>query len=331
MIRARATAALAQALAAPDQVRDGRWLVYGGGVMVPHLFGINGDEPARIVVELSSLVIPPGRRVALADHSTYQVLGAWDGIAIEATGLTADLHLTRPATPDEAGPLSDVVRYAAHLRNGVPLQTSIGISCAAPELIRAGASVEVNGQTYRGDGELPLYVFRGAILDEISLVTFGADDTTRRIAATRTEPTPTSAKATAMSDEPTTDDTKPDAMATMAAALGEVAKTCTAIMAKLSEISVPPPATTDDDKKKDGEAAAAAAAAAAASTTRGVTFASGAQGTPGAAGAPASIAEAMIQVRAAKPHLTGSGVRAEAERLYPALRLDTPIPRPGKV
>jgi hypothetical protein len=327
MIRARATAALAQALAAPDQVRDGRWLVYGGGVMVPHLFGINGDEPARIVVELSSLVIPPGRRVALADHLTYQVLGAWDGIAIEAIGLSGDLFLTRPATPDEVPALADVVRYAAHLRNGVPLQTSIGISCAAPELIRAGASVEVNGQTYSGDGELPLYVFRGAILDEISLVTFGADDSTRRIAATRIESTPTTAKATAMSDEPKTDDTKPDAMASMAATLGEVAKTCTAIMAKLSEISVPPPAATDDDKKKDGEAAAAAAAA---STTRGVTFASGAQGTPGAAGAPASIAEAMIQIRAAKPHLTGSGVRAEAERLYPALRLDTPIPRPGK-
>jgi len=164
----------------------GRWRINGGNEMVVTIKGVNNGKPMRAVLDLASVKLPTGRLIALADHQEERPIGFWDGFAADPTGLYAMPHLAKAEGEVEAAVLADAVRLAALVRNGVPVQASVGVepgSTGTWEHVQPGLAVTLNGRTYSGDGELPLYVLRGAELFETSIVTFGADDDTGRLAA----------------------------------------------------------------------------------------------------------------------------------------------------
>lgn len=328
MIRARSTCRTARALAPADQARDGRWAVYTGVEIVPHLDG-PGTRPSRIVFDLAGLAPASPRIIALKDHSTFSTLGAWDGFAIEGGAVCLDLHLTRPTDEAEARALAEVVAIAAHLRNGVPIQCSIGAEWdpADQVLVPPGQTIEVNGQAWAGAGELPLYVVKRARLTEASLVTFGADSNTRKVAASAANP-PTDPP---MSDDTKpTEPTKPDATAALNAAAEGITKAVaglTNLVAKLADITVQPP-PAKDDKEPDGDEAKAKASATAA---KGVAYATAGGNTPGSnAAAPTSLAQAMAQLQAQHPQLKGIALHRAACAAHPNLAPGTCIRRQAK-
>lgn len=326
LVRARATCRTARALAPADQARDGRWAVYTGVEIVPHLDG-PGTRPSRIVFDLAGLTPATPRIIALKDHCTFSTLGAWDGFAIEVGEVCLDLHLTRPADEAEARALAEVVAIAAHLRNGVPIQCSIGAEWdpADQVLVPPGQSIEVNGQTYYGAGELPLYVVMRARLTEASLVTFGADSNTRKVAASASNP-PTDPP---MSDDTKpTEPTKPDACASLNAAAESITKAVaglTTLVAKLADITVQPP--PKDDKEPAGDEAKAKASATAG---KAVAFATANGNGPGNAAAPASLVQAMAQLQAQNPQLKGIALHRAACAAHPTLAPGTCIRRQVK-
>ena len=164
----------------------GRWCINAGSEMTVAVAGVNGGKPIRAVVDLASLALPPGRLVALADHEEHRPIGYWDGFAVDASGLYAVPHLAQAETPAEAATLTDAVRLSALVRNGVPVQASVGIEPSDAgkwEPVKPDEVAKLNGRNYAGAGELPLFILRGGVLFETSLVTFGADPSTGRLAA----------------------------------------------------------------------------------------------------------------------------------------------------
>jgi hypothetical protein len=171
--------------------------------------GLNLDpkgspQPVRLVVDLASFRAKNPRIIALSDHDTDVEIGYWDRFTVDAAGVEADLHLVEPKNEFEANVLKDAVRKAALIRSGVPLQASIGAETGDGgkwEPVKAGASAEVNGRTFSGDGDMPLFVLRGGSMYEASIVTFGADSETGRVAAAKQKPITPVAKEASMSDQ----------------------------------------------------------------------------------------------------------------------------------
>lgn len=144
--------------------------------------------PVRVVIDQEGATYPE-RMVCLMDHCDSCVIGTWSNLSTGPEGLDADLDLMELTDSEEdRGLFYEVMQARARLRNQVPMQVSVGAAPHAQgryELIPAGESVVVNGQTYTGDADLPLYVLRGADFFEASIVTFGADSRTGRLAASR--------------------------------------------------------------------------------------------------------------------------------------------------
>ncbi len=173
---------------------NGRWKLNAGSEMVVTVEGLNLDkkgeaQPVRLVLDLAACKAKNPKIHALADHDHAKVLGYWDNITCTVEGIFADLHLVTPTTEVEAALLPEAVRTAAFIRDGVPIQVSVGAEAGdRGEWELAEGKSTVNGREYDGGGSVPLYILRSAELFESSIVPFGADDKTGRLAAKQNKP-----------------------------------------------------------------------------------------------------------------------------------------------
>ena len=164
--------------------KQGRWKLNAGSEMIVAVQGINKGEPIRLVLDLAACKPKNAKIHALSDHDNTKVIGYWDNFECVTGGIYADLHLVQPKDAVEAEVLPEAVRTNAMIRSGVPIQVSVGADAGANgtwEL--AEGKVSVNGREYDGSGDIPLYILRGGELFESSIVPFGADDQTGRLAA----------------------------------------------------------------------------------------------------------------------------------------------------
>ncbi len=188
---------------ADDTVAAGRWRLNAGSEMICEIKGLNKGKPFRAVVDFASMKRPQARLLMLADHEPDRQIGYWDKVGVDLTGIYAEPHLAAPKDAIEAEVLRDSVKFTALVRNNVPIQASVGIEPADDgswEAVKADEKIMCNGRIYDGAGDLPLFVLRGGELSEASLVTFGADDDTGRLAARRHSNSP--AKGKTMADTP---------------------------------------------------------------------------------------------------------------------------------
>ena len=342
---------------ATDKAGDvGRWRVNAGNEMVVAIPGVNNGKPIRAVLDLASVKLPTGRLVALADHEEHRPVGYWDGFAADASGLYAMPHLAKAEGEGEAAVLADAVRLAALVRNGVPVQASVGVEPGATgswEPVAADAVATLNGRTYAGAGDLPLFILRGGTLFETSLVTFGADSATGRLAAKLNTPTKESpmpkaievlAKLLARHDAKhhaliakcaAEDKTEQDAdEAVRAAEADEKDKTIAGLHASLTKLKAAVEQqgymVADDysvspaEKKQEQDSEKHNAATASRGAKRGVTFSAteGGKGKTEEAGEPKNLWEATVLVAKAEGIKPDFKARAIAARKYPQLMPD---------
>lgn len=150
----------------------GRWCLNTGAGMLLFIPSLCSDGPVRVYVDLASVRAVVGRMVALADHDSTRVIGYWDNIVTDATGICADLFLASPANDQQAEVIPDAIRIRTLVDSGVPLQVSIGANDAGGQYVAIDS-----------EDEIPTFRLVGANLFEASVLTFGADDATGRIAA----------------------------------------------------------------------------------------------------------------------------------------------------
>lgn len=174
-----------QAAGAGATVSDGLWQIYTGVPVVTYMYELNSSGPIQLIVDLDTLQAAGDRIAALLDH--YLPTGTWSEIAIDPTGIAARLTLLDGTDPATHGlPLFDAARQARlAIAQGFPWQASLG---AIPDAARGGhyeqitAATTINGRPV-APGDLPLFVLRFGLLDESSVVLFGADSDTGKIAA----------------------------------------------------------------------------------------------------------------------------------------------------
>lgn len=129
---------------------------YSDAPVVVDLDGVKAAEPIAILLDhFDSLIV--GQSTAV--HITG---GASGGIDVEAI-ITGDTD-----NPDD--PAGKVV---LHARNGFTWKASIGLEATSLERVESGESVKVNGRVFNG----PVYIVRAGILNEVSLLSIGADKT----------------------------------------------------------------------------------------------------------------------------------------------------------
>jgi hypothetical protein len=182
----------------------GRWRLNAGSEMILKVGNLNDGNPIRVVLEVSSAKFAAKRIVALSEHEGRHVIGYWEnpGFLGAAGSVEGDLHMVQPKSEMEAKVLAEAVRLNALIKANVPIQTSIGAEAGpdgAFELVPDGEIVKMNGNEYVGGGDMPLYILKGGLITEASVVTFGADAETGRLAAAK-QPLP-STKETPMSDK----------------------------------------------------------------------------------------------------------------------------------
>lgn len=337
---------------------DGRWVLYSGQdvrVAIPGISATDDDGeliPVRAVFDLASLTAPT-RYVALTDHDTAARVGSWADTQI-AEAVTAALGLIQITDPMQAEALEDVIRLQAEIASGVPLQVSVGVGPGPGGFwsrVAPGQSITVNGRTFTADADEtapPLVVLRGGIIEEASLLTFGADGDTGRAAAHRTrKATPPmtitperlqnlrkahAAKhhskvlalcAEGQTDEQIADEIKKDdqaeATARAAATEQELATAKAALAAMVATpgeacpccgqvVPVADPATTSTDAKAHAAKAA----------TKGVPHQAG--GSEAKTGDdPKTVTEGIVRLRAENPKMTASAARAETLKRWPTV------------
>jgi hypothetical protein len=178
----------------------GKWRLNAGSEMTTIIEGLNGGKPVRLVVDLATIRPKNPKIQTLFDHDPNNVIGYWDSFTFSNEGVVANLHLMNPANEVEAAALPDVVRTRAMIRDGVPIQVSIGADAGENgSWEKVEGKIQLNGMEYDGSNEPPLYVLRKGEIFESSIVTFGADARTGRLAAKQNTKFP-SAKETPMSD-----------------------------------------------------------------------------------------------------------------------------------
>ncbi len=143
-----------------------RMLGYSGGLM-----DLGFGRP--VVVDLAATSPESDPLPILVQHgylgSSYTIL---DAVLGHSSELKIESKVRATGLISGSGPIVDrVVTLAA---NGFPFQASIGARVRRWESIDEGATVKVNGRSFKG----PLYVARETGLREISLVVMGADPKT---------------------------------------------------------------------------------------------------------------------------------------------------------
>lgn len=238
------------ALRAPaitDVTSDGYWQIYTGVPAVTFMSELNRSGPINLIVDLDTLQARGDRIAALLDHC--QPTGTWSEIAIDQTGIAARLTLLDGSDPATHGlPLFDAARQARlAIAQGFPWQASLG---AIPDPARGGFYEQITEATMINGrqvvpADLPLFVLRNGLLDESSVVLFGADGDTGKIAASALH-----------NQAPSQDITMSlkDRRIALQARLGE--RHANLIAARLTD------GATDDEVAEDAAAADAATAAA---------------------------------------------------------------------
>lgn len=145
------------AAAAEDGTRRFQAVAYGGGVITDHPLW------ARVAFDISSTKL---RTPAVMRHEHGGEVGVADKATLNGTvgiegKIFSDVDETAKMIVDKAD-------------RGMPWQMSVRIHPGRLEQIKAGAKVELNGQTLDG----PLTVFRNNRIREVSFCALGADDQT---------------------------------------------------------------------------------------------------------------------------------------------------------
>lgn len=157
-----------QAAEGKPKLRSFSMEAYTGGPMVIYGFYF------PLVIDLSGLQISGKPRPILMGHNTEQIVGHTTSVENDGRSLIV------------AGVISGVGEAARSVvetsMNGFPWQASVGARIRRLESVKAGETVEVNGQLVNG----PVLVARATTLQEVSFVPLGADDnTSARVAASR--------------------------------------------------------------------------------------------------------------------------------------------------
>jgi hypothetical protein len=130
-----------------------------------------------VVVDLASAEAPRQGVPVPLEHDRGRLLGHTTEVEISPQRIRAKGVFS--AMTDE-GDEDDAKRCVRMAKAGFPWQASIGAQAKQMEFVAQGDSATVNGRRWDG----PLYVARGAVIREISLVPIGADgNTTATIAA----------------------------------------------------------------------------------------------------------------------------------------------------
>ena len=177
--------------------RDGRWKLNAGSVMqvvIPDL----SDDLVDVVLDLESCTFSKKSILALSEHDKRSVVGKWEDLQADGTGVYGDLFLVDVENENEAVVLSEAIRFRALVRNQVPVEVSVGVHCGEKgHYEEVHDKAVVNGRLYE-KGDRPLYILRNGVIYESSLCSFGADSDTGKIAATSHKP---GKKETTMSDK----------------------------------------------------------------------------------------------------------------------------------
>lgn len=152
--------------ASPDKPATFEMRCYNGGKLM--LDGIKYP----VVVDLKGLEVTAKSRPVLREHDPERNVGHTTEIrndyqTLEASGVVSAANKESEEVVDSS-------------KKGFPWQVSIGAKALKVEMVAAGKTVEVNGQTFSG----PVLVARRSQLKELSFVTLGSDDDTEvRLAA----------------------------------------------------------------------------------------------------------------------------------------------------
>jgi len=145
-------------------------VAYTGGVMDVAFWG-------PVLIDLAGLDIPDRIRV-LADHQPRMasVVGVGEAAVVDGA-LYVEGEVTQATAVGQL--------LVALAKDGVPLEASVGIQSTRWEKVRPGRTVRVNGRTFQA-GREGLTLVRTGVLQEVSVVVFGADsDTSVSVAAAR--------------------------------------------------------------------------------------------------------------------------------------------------
>ena len=311
---------------------DGLWQIYGGGPVTTMIEGLS-KKVIQLVVDLASLKAAGPTIPALVDHEIP--VGRWEGITIDATGIQTRLTLLDASKPESHGlPMFDAAREVQlALDQKFPWQASLG---AIPDADRDGfyekltEPTEINGRTIT-PGDMDVFVLRNGLLIENSVVLFGADRRTGKVAASVIS-TPITPKESTVKER----------LNALCAQLG--AQHRSRIALALAEGATDEAVVADVNKgivaDKDTEIATLKASVAtltsektALQTQLDALKPPGDQSVPPGddkktvAGAPESLCAAMIQLQAANKNLDGIDARRAALKKWPHLEIKTA--RPG--
>jgi hypothetical protein len=179
------------------KTNGGRWRLNAGSEMQTMVWGVNMGrdgypEPIRCIIDLAAATFEAGVVPALFAHSSYALIGRWSDLSASDEGIDGDLTLYLSKDAAEAAALPDALKVKVCMDHDHPWQASVGAYPAdgvdGYERIDEDDEIELNGRTYSGAGELPLYVMRNACIFESSVVLWGADGNTGRIAAALLDP-----------------------------------------------------------------------------------------------------------------------------------------------
>lgn len=139
---------------------------YNGGAMMLSIF----YDPA--VIDLDGLASAKSIPLLLDHESDIpSVAGVANKVEIESSGVKVSGKII--AKSNKARLMVDTADA------GLPLQASVGVSIIRREYVEAGETVNVNNQNFKG----PLVVVREGELREVSIVVFGADNSTSALVA----------------------------------------------------------------------------------------------------------------------------------------------------
>lgn len=163
--------------ATPDTVVRFAGVAYSGGI-VPH-YGWNGD----VAIDLSELQNPNGDQLpVLVDHcASIDAIAGLGRISRVLGQAGAELHIEGALTSaTESGQL-----IAKLMREGYPLQLSVGLHAELREIAPGAGPILINGQALAVAA-----VFERPLIREVSFVAIGADpDTTAsQLSATLAQP-----------------------------------------------------------------------------------------------------------------------------------------------
>lgn len=187
---------------ASKKANAGRWRLNAGSEMRMTVWGVNmragpwgpQPEPIRCVIDMASAEFDKPVIPAFYAHieAMWSTVGNWSNGEISASGIVADLTTYTPRTDAEADMFAYAVAVKSLIDQGHPWEASVGAYSALGldgwELVPAGATVQCNGRSYDGAGDEPLYILRSARVCESSVVMYGADRDTGRLAAGRHHP-----------------------------------------------------------------------------------------------------------------------------------------------